>query len=369
MRKKVLDLFCGAGGLSLGFEMAGFEILAGIDIEKSFLRSYDLSHPNSVAIREDLSEKKIADVLNANGVDPQEIEMVIGGPPCQGFSTAGNRMVDDPRNKLVRIYAKAVEDLNPDIFLMENVSGLASMKNGIGELVADELIELFKAMGYKTHFNVLLSADYGVPQLRKRIFFVGVKEELGDGFLWPQKTHYPKGSLMSFSGNKEYLTVLDAISDLPSLKSGEETDKYDSEPLNDYQRILRGSNDILYNHKAPKHSELVIKRILNIPPGGNHSDLPDELKLNSGYPNIYGRLNGKNPADTITANFGCASAPGKFLHPIDNRVLTVREGARLQSFPDYIEFFGTLSEQYKQVGNAVPPLMAKALAESLNALM
>lgn len=365
MALKLLDLFSGAGGLSLGFEMAGFEVLAGIDIETSFLKSYELSHPNTLAINEDLSDKNIKSVLNARGISPSEIEMVIGGPPCQGFSTAGNRMVDDPRNKLVRTYAKAIKDLNPCLFLMENVSGLASMKNGMGERVADELLKFFGKMNYNTHFKVLVAADYGVPQLRKRIFFVGVRKDFEDNFLWPKKTHYPKDSLMSFSNSKNYLTVTDAISDLPKLNAGEVILEYDCPPQNEYQKWAREGSDRLYNHKAPKHSDLVIERIENIPQGGNHSNLPEELKLKSGYPNIYGRLRSGFPADTITGNFGCASAPGRFLHPINNRVLTVREGARLQSFPDCVEFFGSLSQMYKQVGNAVPPLMAKAIATSI----
>lgn len=368
MGLKVLDLFSGAGGLSLGFEMAGFDILAGIDIEKPFLKSFEVSHPNSIAINEDLSNKDIKSVLKNNEIDYKEIEVVIGGPPCQGFSTAGNRMVDDPRNKLVRVYAKAIKDLYPCLFLMENVPGLASMKNGIGERVADELIKFFEDMGYKTHFNVLVAADYGVPQLRKRIFFVGVREDFEDTFLWPKKTHYPKDSLMPFSDSNNYLTVTDAISDLPKLNAGEVATEYDCPPQTKYQKWAREGSKKLYNHKAPKHSDVVIERIKNIPQGGNHSDLPEKLKLKSGYPNIYGRLSSVLPADTITGNFGCASAPGKFLHPTDNRVLTVREGARLQSFPDHVEFFGTLNQMYKQVGNAVPPLMAKAIATSMSAI-
>jgi DNA (cytosine-5)-methyltransferase 1 len=366
---KAIDLFSGAGGLSLGFEMAGIDILAGIDVEKQFLRSYEFSHPNSIAILEDLSQQEIIPLLERYNIDPNEVEMIIGGPPCQGFSTAGNRMVDDPRNRLVKVFAKAIKDLNPNLFLMENVSGLASMKNGVGESVADELIKFFEKMGYRTYSKVLVAADYGVPQLRKRIFFVGVRKDIKNTFSWPKKTHYPKGSLMSFSDAKEYLTVIEAISDLPKINAGEFSLEYDCLPKNGYQKWARGSNKKLYNHKAPNHSELVIERIKNIPQGGNHSDLPEELKLKSGYPNIYGRLKSGFPADTITGNFGCASAPGRFIHPIYNRVLTVREGARLQSFPDCIEFFGSLSQMYKQVGNAVPPLMAKSLAKSVLSIL
>ncbi|MEM2146103.1 MAG: DNA cytosine methyltransferase [Candidatus Jordarchaeaceae archaeon] len=362
----VVDLFCGAGGLSIGFEMAGFEIIAGIDIEKSFLNSFKNAHPNAIAIKEDLNKNKLRKVLKNHEVNVREIQIVIGGPPCQGFSTVGNRMIDDPRNNLVREFARAVNELKPLIFLMENVPGLASMKNGIGEFIVDELLKLFESIGYKTDYNLLTAADYGVPQLRKRLFFVGIRNDLDVTFSWPEKTHFPKN--FSHSQNtkgKSYITVREAISDLPSMNAGEEKTQYVSPPLTEYQKWAREGNTKLCNHRTPNHSKIVLERIQNIPPGGNHSTLPEKLKLKSGYPNIYGRLKWDEPADTITGNFGCASAPGRFIHPKDNRVLSVREGARLQSFPDKIVFFGSLSQQYKQVGNAVPPLLSKAIASSI----
>ena len=366
MKPKTLDLFCGAGGLSLGFEMAGFEILAGIDIEKTFLKSFDMSHPDTVAINEDLSKDQIKTILKDAGVDWKEVEMVIGGPPCQGFSTVGNRMVEDPRNMLVKEYARVISQIKPKMFLMENVSGLASMKNGLDQLVVEELLDFFKEIGYATSFKILKAADYGVPQLRKRIFFVGLRNDLDGTFKWPKPTHYPPESVMAFKSNvKKYVTVMEALSDLPKIESDEESKVYASDPLNEYQKWIRGECSELDNHKAPRHSDLVLDRIRNIPPGGNHSNLPEHLKLKRGYPNIYGKLRGDKPADTITGNFGCASAPGRFLHPQNNRVLTVREGARLQSFPDRVKFYGNLSQRYKQVGNAVPPLLAKSVAECI----
>ncbi len=359
----VIDLFCGAGGLSLGFEMAGFNVLAGFEIEPNFLKTYENSHPHAIGFNNDLNKIDVKSLLENNKIYADEIDVIIGGPPCQGFSTVGNRMIDDPRNNLVRIFADIVNSIKPKMFLMENVSGLASMKNGQGELIKDELIDIFHEIGYNVKSKVLLAADYGVPQLRKRIFFVGIKKKYNYNFKFPTPTHHDKTSLLSFGDSSNtYLTVKDAISDLPVIESKESANVYDKEPLNDYQAYCRGNMTKLFNHTAPKHSELVIERIKNIPQGGNHGDLPEELKLKKGYPNIYGRLHENKPADTITGNCGCASAPGRFLHPTSNRVITVREACRLQSIPDFIEFKGNNSQQYKQVGNAVPPLLAKAIA-------
>jgi DNA (cytosine-5)-methyltransferase 1 len=360
----VIDLFCGAGGLSLGFEMAGFNILAGVDIEPNFLKTFTFSHTNSLGIQEDISQVDLIDLLKEKDIDFRDIDLVIGGSPCQGFSTVGDRMINDPRNKLVNEFVRIISDIKPKIFVMENVSGLTSMKNGLGQLVKDELIDLFNENGYNVESKVLLAADYGVPQLRKRIFFVGIDKNYEYNFKFPKPIFYPKGT--SFSGkDNTYRTVKDAISDLPMIKSNEVSDNYETEPQNEYQENLRNGSNKLKNHKAPNHSELVLERIRNIPQGGNHGDLPEHLKLKRGYPNIYGKLHENRPADTITGNCGCASAPGRFLHPNAERVLTVREASRLQSFPDYVEFFGSNSEQYKQVGNAVPPLMAKSIAEEL----
>ena len=363
---KIIDLFCGAGGLSLGFEQAGFEVLAGFEIELKFLETYKNSHPNTIGFNEDLNKVNVKNLLSENDIDPDEIDVVIGGPPCQGFSTVGNRMIDDPRNNLVRIYANIVEQIKPKMFLMENVSGLASMKNGVGDLIKDELINIFNEIGYNVVSKVLLAADYGVPQLRKRIFFVGINKEYEFDFKFPTPTHFNKNSLLSFNEElKQYLTVKDALSDLPKIECGGSSEEYASHALNDYQEYCRKNSKKLYNHKAPNHSDLVIERIKNIPQGGNHSDLPEELKLKRGYSNIYGKLDENKPADTITGNCGCASAPGRFCHPICNRVMTVREACRLQSFPDIIEFEGSNSQKYKQVGNAVPPLLAKAIATEI----
>lgn len=360
-KPKLIDLFCGAGGLSLGFEMAGFDVLAGIEIDSEFLKTYKNSHKNTLDILGDINRIDLIEHLKEKNIDISHMDLVIGGPPCQGFSTVGNRMIDDERNLLVKEFVRIVSNINPKMFVMENVSGLSSMRNGLGDLIKDELFQLFDDIGYNTSSKVLLATDYGVPQLRKRIFFVGMRKDFEYNFQFPKPSHFANNTLFA-SKDSSYLTVHDAISDLPPIKCNEFSDTYLSEPLNEYQKNLREGCVKLLNHKAPKHSNIVLDRIKNIPQGGNHSDLPENLKLKRGYSNIYGKLHEKKPADTITGNCGCASAPGKFIHPNALRVLTVREASRLQSFPDYVEFFGSVSKQYKQVGNAVPPLLAKSLA-------
>ena len=357
----VIDLFCGAGGLSLGFEMAGFNVLAGFEVEPNFLDTYRNSHPKTACYNVDLKDLDIISFLNRKNINPNEIDIVIGGPPCQGFSTVGRNKIDDPRNDLVKTFASIVGHIKPKMFLMENVAGLISMKSIDGILIKDKLINIFNEKGYEVKFKVLLAADYGVPQLRKRVFFVGVRKDFNYNFQFPKPTHSEKNSLSNNEFNP-YLTVKEAFSDLPIIDCNEFADKYSKDPLNEYQKFCRGDNLNLYNHKAPNHSKIVIKRIKKIPPGGNHTDLPENLKLKSGYSNIYGKLEENKPADTITGNCGCASAPGRFLHPTINRVITVREASRLQSFPDFVEFKGSNSQQYQQVGNAVPPLLARAIA-------
>lgn len=365
---KVVDLFCGSGGLSLGCQMASpsFEIIAGVDIIPDFVKSFKYNHSEAISICSDLGKKKIDGVLSKNGIDKKEVDVLIGGPPCQGFSTVGNRLVKDSRNLLVQRFAVAVKGIEPMAFLMENVPGLISMKNEKGQQVIDELIKNFYDLGYRTQVNLLQALEYGVPQNRKRVFFAGFRKDLKTNFHWPPYTHTPKKSLFTYSNKtsfNNYLTVSDAISDLPPLEDGggDNEIEYPNSYNTPYQKWARKGSNKLTNHVAPKHLPIVKKRISLIPPGGNHSSLPKNLQLKSGYPNIYGRLKYECPASTITANFGCASAPGKFLHPEYNRVLTVREGARLQSFPDKSRFFGSLTSRYKQVGNAVPPLLSRAI--------
>jgi len=368
MTPNVVDLFAGAGGLSHGFENAGFDILAGIDIEQEFIKSFEEQHDQTKGIVADLSEEKAEELLKQEDIHSGDVDVVIGGPPCKGFSTVGDREEDDERNQLVREFAHAVDALQPKVFLMENVTGLRSMEDENGDKVIDTLIEMFENYGYTVKYGILKASDYGVPQHRKRLFMIGMKN--ASEFSFPEKTHGSKGNIKKYSSDlKDYITVEDAISDLPNLSAGEVATEYIQEPETDYQRKMRNGQEELLNHKTPNHSDKIIERLEHVPQGGNHRDLPERLQLSSGYPNIYGRLDPEKPADTITANFGTVSAPGKFINPWDDRALTVREGARLQSFPDSYRFYGNQSEQYKQVGHAVPPLLAEHLAEEISELL
>jgi len=345
----VIDLFCGAGGLSEGFEDAGFKIVAGNDVDKNMIASFKLNHPEAKAISGDISKINVEDLLKEIKKDKEEISLIIGGPPCQGFSTVGNRNEDDQRNKLFYEFVRFVREIKPKMFVMENVTGILTMKKGeVKKIVKKE----FEDLGYKVKIQILRGEDFGVPQKRRRVFFVGNKFE--------KEFEFPKPD---FDGiNKKFRTVWDAIGDLPELEVNQEIKEYDKEPKTEFQKFLKNGQEKLEEHKSPNHSEIMIERMKNIKQGQNHSNLPEHLKLGSGYPNIYGRLIANEPSDTITGNCGCVSAPGRFIHPFKNRAITVREGARLQSFRDSKKFIGSQNSKYKQVGNSVPPLLAKALA-------
>jgi len=257
---------------------------------------------------------------------------------------------------------------------MENVPGILSMGKG---KVVEKIVNLYKEMGYNCIMEILLAADYGVPQLRERVFFIGTRDS-SIYSLKIQKTNKNNITMKSDlekKGLPSYLTVHDAFSDILKIKPltkqrvENSTINYNGPPLTQYQEYLRENSHELYDHFAPNHSELVERRISHIAQGMNHGSLPKEFQLKGGYPNIYGRLHLDSPADTITGNCGCVSAPGRFIHPTQNRAISIREAARLQSFPDRYKFYGPMRDKYKQVGNAVPPLMAYAVAKSINNML
>ncbi len=368
----IIDLFSGAGGLSLGFEMANFHVGLAIELEENYYNAYKLNHPETLCLNRDITELDCGEILD-KFVKNIEISGIIGGPPCMGFSTVGNRRPDDPRNTLIYYFIQWVNYFKPQFFVMENVPGILSMSKG---KVVEKVIELYSEIGYSCKMEVLLAADYGVPQLRRRVFFIGTPEDSVFS-LKIQKTNRKTG-IQKGSFEKDalpsYFTVKDAISDIldikPFVKKRTENlvKEYSHPPKTQFQDYLRRESDKLYDHFAPNHSELVMKRISHINQGENHISLPKEYQLKGGYPNIYGRLHLNKPADTITGNCGCVSAPGRFIHPTQNRAISIREAARLQSFPDRYRFCGNMSDKYRQVGNAVPPLMAYAVAKSINKL-
>ncbi|MHA1488836.1 MAG: DNA cytosine methyltransferase [Promethearchaeota archaeon] len=365
----IIDLFCGAGGLSLGFELAKYRVKLAIEIEKSYYKTYKFNNPETLCLNEDIT-KLNCEEISTKFIKSKKIEGIIGGPPCMGFSTVGKRKINDPRNTLIFYFIQWVKFFEPKFFVMENVPGILSMAKGE---VVKKIVNLYKDIGYQCKMEILLAADYGVPQLRKRVFFIGTKNNSIKS-LKIQKTHVKdvkQKSLFEKDSLLPYLTVRDAISDILDIQpfiegySDDLINIYSQGPLTNYQEYLRKGSNKLYDHFAPNHSEIVIERISHIGQGENHASLPKKYQLKGGYPNIYGRLHLNKPADTITGNCGCVSAPGRFIHPVQNRAISVREAARLQSFPDRYMFLGNMKDKYKQVGNAVPPLMSLAIAKAV----
>lgn len=342
----VLDLFCGCGGLSKGFEEAGYNILIGVDFEQSALNTFNLNHKTAKGLRLDLSLPKSFDEIDSI-LDGQTIDVIIGGPPCQGFSLTGPRNFDDERNKLYLAMIEAVRRYKPKAFLIENVPGMANLYNGA---VRDEILHRFSEMGYNVTYKIICAADYGVPQIRKRLIFVGLYTS-NCSFNFPEP----------YLSENEYITCEQAISDLPSLEQtlGEEISCYECEPSNSFQRLMRSGAKILHNHTAINHKPFVRDVIAMVPDGGNYKDLPPGIGENRIFHMAWTRLNSRKPARTVDTGHR------NLFHYKWNRCPTVRESARIQTFPDDFIFLGNRSQQNKQVGNAVPVLMAKALAIQL----
>jgi len=360
---KIIDLFSGVGGLSYGFARDdNFEIVAANEILKNMAKAYSLNHPRVKIYVEDIKNfnaKKIKDDLQ---IEAKEIDIIVGGPPCQAYSTVGKRLIDDSRGKLFQEYYRVLKEFNPKLFLFENVKGLLSMQGG--ELLKT-ILSLFKSLGYKVQYRVLNAADYGVPQIRERVIIIGSK--LKTNFQYPKSTHYnPEEKQNLFNENSfPYLTIEDAISDLPFIKTGEESFEYISEPKNDFQKTMRKNTLAkLMDHNAPNNNEKLIKIMELLPDGGTPEDLPKELRPTSGFKNTYCRLWWKRPSTTITRNLGTPSS-SRCIHPRAPRPLTTREGARIQCFPDNYKFFGSRGDRNLQIGNAVPTFLSIALAKSI----
>lgn len=318
----VLDLFCGGGGLSEGFLQAGYDVVAGVDAEADFLATYEHNHEDALAIRADLSEVDPEPFFEAHPIDPDAIDVVIGGPPCKGFSIAGHRDPDDERNYLVGNFIDFVEFVRPEAFVMENVPGIKSMEGGD---TLRSILAGFERAGYeKPAYETLNAADYGVPQNRRRVIFQGRRD--GSIPAYPDRTHGPaKQATLTGKQLQPYVTVEEAI----------------------VEREVEG----LPNHEKTNHSAEMVERISEVEPGES---------LYESYGDSWRRLPRDEPSITIKENH---NAP--FIHPVEDRVGTVRECAILQSFPDDYVFQGPKSTQLKVVGNAVPPGLSRAIAEAL----
>lgn len=337
-----LDLFSGVGGLTLGLQRSGLTPVLAVDHWDDAVRTYrmNFSHEITSAAIEDFDARRLHKLL------PDRPNWIVGGPPCQGFSTVGKRNRNDPRNKLFLEFHRIVKTLRPDGFLIENVLGLKDMS------FESDVVEVFSKLGYKVEFRVLCAADYGVPQLRRRVVFVGHRSN--GRFQFP---------LHRLSPGK-YVTVWDAIGDLPALNPGESADSYSTPPATSFQRKLRGRTTRLTSHVASTHPEHLVKAISFISDGGNRSEIPNRYQPKSGFHNSYSRLYSNAPAVAVTQNMGKPSGT-RCIHPFQNRGLTAREGARLQSFPDSFRFSAGVTSQRLQIANAVPPLLAEALGRAL----
>jgi DNA (cytosine-5)-methyltransferase 1 len=360
---KIIDLFAGVGGLSYGFAHDDdFEIIAANEILPDMAKAYELNHPTVKMYCKDIMEFGIKDLEKDLNIKKGEIDLVAGGPPCQAYSTVGKRLIDDPKGKLFQEYYRILKEINPKIFLFENVKGLLSMQKG--ELL-ETIISLFESLGYKVVYKVLNSADYGAPQIRERVIIIGTKLE--SEFTYPEPTHYnPQDGIPLFNLDKlAYLTLSDAISDLPFIKSSEESFQYSKDPQNEFQKLMRlNAPSQLMDHNAPKNNDKLVKIMENLPDGGSPADLPVELRPTSGFANTYCRLWWNRPSTTITRNLGTPSS-SRCIHPKAPRPLTTREGARIQCFPDNYIFYGSRGSRNLQIGNAVPTFLSIALKDSI----
>lgn len=355
-----IDLFSGVGGFSEGFKKAGFKILSAVEYDPDIAHTYAKNHDDTKMIIDDIANVSSPELLASE----KEVDVIIGGPPCQGFSMAGKRIrengafLNDPRNELFKEFHRVIVDLNPSVFVMENVAAILSMQNG---KVAEEILKTFK--GYNVKVKVLKAADYGVPQLRQRALFIGNRLGIDSNTMFPEKTH---GS----DAKKPYVTVAESIFDLPYINAGEGhfESTYDKSPSNLYQRERRRKSKKLYNHKASFHDERIIAMLKIIKEGHGRTSLPRDLQTKSVHSGAFGRMARNQPAYTITTRFDTPSV-GRVTHPLLNRSLTPREAARLQSFDDNFVFYGSKSSIGMQIGNAVPPLLAYAIAKKIRKVL
>lgn len=338
-KKVVVEFFCGCGGTSLGFEMAGFEVVLGVDIHQPSVKTFRTNHPGCSTILGDIKKINPEEVLAF--LEGREIDVLIGGVPCQGFSLNNRKRHEgDERNFLYKEFVKFVRILQPRAVVLENVSGMRSA--GKGEVVRTIENELSEAGGMVVKSQMLFAPDYGVPQKRQRLVFVGVKGKTFD-FGEILKTHTPQN----------YVNVRDAIGDLPSLSPKESAEAYQCEPFSDYQRLMRFGAKTLSNHVAPNHPADTIEKIRQTPPGK-----PMYPKFRQRIRLAWGILSPTQVSGGIRPQF-------QFGHPQDARGLTIRERCRLQSFPDSFVVSGGIVQGRVQTGNAVPPLLAKAVALAL----
>lgn len=366
-----LDLFAGAGGFSVGMENAGLNIVAAVEFNPKIAQTYKFNHPHTALIVDDimnvsaskkdpLSEIALNNIEDIFNKQDYKCDVIFGGPPCQGFSMSGYRIrnkipfLEDKRNFLFKEFIRMVKFLNPKVFVIENVPGILNYGNGS---VKTEIFETFEELGYEVEAKVLCAADYGVPQLRNRAFIIGNRIGIKSSKLFPDITHI----------KEDYVSVGDAINDIPPINAGESYEEIEyltNKNLTDYQLKLRGDNKILFNHASPKHKKETIKILSMIKQGQTMKDLPEYMRTKSVHSGAYGRMEENKPAYTLTTRLNTPSV-GRITHPNQNRTITPREAARIQSFPDKFKFVGDITSIGMQIGNAVPPLLAESIGKKI----
>lgn len=383
---KSVDFFSGAGGLTCGLKMAGFESILGSDIHAVYAKTFARNNPKTRVITDDIRELSEHAILELTGLKPGELDLIAGGPPCQGFSiNAPIRSLDDQRNNLFKEYLRIASILRPKAILIENVPGLVSLGKGT---VVEAIYKHLEGMGYKVDHRILFAGHYGIPQMRFRTIFIALRD--GGRIEFPEPTHDAQ-AVANFAGAKELClkihplfsgnlknktTVWDAISDLPELDPGQSIDdaEYSVNQQSELQEILREGSERIYNHACARLGKANLDRLKYIPQGGSWRDIPHEMlpkglqrARRSDHTKRYGRLHPDSLCSTILTK--CDPHWGSFFHPTQDRAISVREAARIQSFPDRYIFTGNLTQQFEQVGNAVPPLMAKAIGEKIKQMI
>ena len=357
-QKKVIDLFAGCGGLSLGFMKSGYSVEKAVEYDEKIANTYKMNHPEVDVIVDDIRN------IDHSGVfHPGDADVIIGGPPCQGFSMAGARIrsgfIDDPRNYLFKHYFNVVKTVRPKVFVMENVKGIMTMQDGkifeeIHKIFQDE--ELLDGQPYHLYHKLVRAVEFGIPQKRERMIIIGtIYDNVDVEKLWEQTRDQIAKEIPSYFDS---VTVQDAIGNLPETTVDGVISN--PQPQSEYQRFLASKSGTITNHTRTKHSDVAIDRMSRVSGGENFMAL--EEQINSVHSGAYGRLCWNEQAPTVTTRFD-TPAGGRFIHPTENRTLSPREAARIQSFPDDFVFYGNKTTVCKTIGNAVPPKISYFLAK------
>lgn len=358
---KSIDLFAGAGGITDGLRQAGIETVFANEFDSNAAKTFSHNHPEVILSTKSIIDLSSDEVISATGLKVGELDLLTGGPPCQGFSISGLRVIDDPRNFLYKEYVRLVCGLKPTTFIFENVVGITSLNDG---LILEQILQDFDDLNYTCSYKIVNCVEYGLPQRRQRFFIIGNRNGVNIGF--PEITHSQSNGMIAMQGLKPFVTTLEAIGDLPIIKSGEgDAVQYHSGNYNsEYSKARRGNRNpgVIYNHITQKHSDLLIKRNELMPPGvpNGAGNLPPPYNI---HRNDFYKLDRNKPSKTVIGK------NHQNIHFDIPRTITVREAARLQSFDDDYLFIGPRGGhkhpigQQQQVGNAIPPLIGKVLGQ------